>query len=411
MKIWIVEIGEPLPLEKDIRLHRYGEFSKALAQFGHDVTWWVSSFSHAPKKHFVDKDSEIHLNGVRHRFIRGPGYARNVSFARIKHNKHFAARLAELIEQAPKPDLIISPIPIIEAAEVMVKYGIKHNVPVLTDIRDEWPDDLKNLAPKPLRPLARMALFRAYQRMNFVCHNVTGIMAVAQKQLNFGLRFSGRSQNQNDFIFPLGYSARSLPESKIEEGRKWSRDIGIRPEAFTVCFFGTIGNYFNLETAIKAAKVLEKEMDIQFVLAGDGSRLPMYKKMAEGMKSVIFPGWVDAPKIAAIMESAKAGLAPYAADAPMSLPNKVFEYMAGRLPLISSIKGELVDILEQNKCGFSYHADSVEELCSAIRKLRANEQERVQMGERARALLEAEYSTDRVFSRVNEHFKSVAKKD
>ena len=37
MKVWILEIGEPLPLEKDVRLLRYGQFSKWLAKQGDDV--------------------------------------------------------------------------------------------------------------------------------------------------------------------------------------------------------------------------------------------------------------------------------------------------------------------------------------------------------------------------------------
>lgn len=53
MKLWFTEIGEPLPNEKDVRLHRYGMLTKALAALGHDVVWWTSSFSHAVKKKCV----------------------------------------------------------------------------------------------------------------------------------------------------------------------------------------------------------------------------------------------------------------------------------------------------------------------------------------------------------------------
>jgi hypothetical protein len=45
MKVWIVEIGEPLPVEHDVRLLRYGLLTKELAKYGHEVVWWTSSFS------------------------------------------------------------------------------------------------------------------------------------------------------------------------------------------------------------------------------------------------------------------------------------------------------------------------------------------------------------------------------
>ena len=59
MKISIVEIGEPLPLEENVRLLRYGNFCRYLASKGHEVTWWTSSFSHMPKKHLVDSTQKI----------------------------------------------------------------------------------------------------------------------------------------------------------------------------------------------------------------------------------------------------------------------------------------------------------------------------------------------------------------
>ncbi len=407
MKIWITEIGEPLPMEKDVRLHRYGQFTKFLAQAGHEVVWWTSSFSHAPKKHFAEKDQDIIIDGVTIRVIRGLGYPRNISFQRINHQRDFAKRFYEWAKGLPKPDLIISPIPTIETAEQAVRLGREMGVPVLTDVRDQWPDEMRDLAPKPLRWFAELLLQGAYKRMQYVCQNVDGIMGISQNDINFGLRFSKRDPGPNDCFFPLGYSNQEGSLEKLHLGEQWCRQIGLRPEAFICCFFGTIGKYFDLSTVIKAARILEKEFDIQFVFGGDGSSQQRFKREAEGVKSVFFPGWLDRPKIEAVMKMSKAGLAPYALEAKMSLPNKPFEYMAGSLPLVSSIQGQLKSMLEKHQCGFTYRADSVEQLCEILRTLHRDPALQVEMGRRARALLESEFSTEQVFARVNQHLIKV----
>lgn len=408
MKIWIPEIGEPLPMEKHARLHRNGQFMAALASKGHEVTWWASSFSHAPKKHFVDTDTDVTINGYRMKLIRGPGYSRNVSFARIRHNKHFAKRLEEMIKHEPRPDVILAPIPIIEAADVMVRYGRENHVPVVIDIRDEWPDDLKNVAPVPIQPLAKIALRGAYSKMGFVCKNAVGLMGVSQRQLNYGLSFAGRSQGPSDQVFHLGYSITSASVGQMQEARSWCREIGLRPEAFVCCFFGTIGKFFALETVIEGARILQKELDIQILIGGDGSSLPRFKKMAAGVPCVILPGWIDAPKIQATMEMARAGLAPYKPYSTFSLPNKPFEYMAGGLPVISSIEGELEELLAEHRCGVTYKAYDVESFCAAIRMLYGNEQERKAMGARGRALLERDFESSKVFERAEQFLVQLA---
>src|SRR4029079_10719922 len=116
-----------------------------------------------------------------------------------------------------------------------------------------------------------------------------------------------------------------------------------------------------------------------------------FQKKAAGSRSLLFPGWVSAPQIAALMRVSSAGLAPYAAGARMTMPNKPFEYLAGSLPVISSLSGELAGQLEERECGFTYHPDSVIELSRIIRQLAERPDQARRMGLNGRRLLEDEY--------------------
>ena len=148
-------------------------------------------------------------------------------------------------------------------------------------------------------------------------------------------------------------------------------------------------------------------IDIQFVLCGDGSNLGKYKKMALGMDSVLFPGWVDASKIAALMELSAVGLAPYAKNTRMSLPNKPFEYIAGGLPVISSIQGEMKELLARHQCGRTYDPDSVDDLCIILRELHTDVFLRKEMGRKARQLFEREFSVEHIAVKLGDYIARV----
>jgi glycosyltransferase involved in cell wall biosynthesis len=411
MKIWFTEIGEPLPVEKDVRLHRYGMITKELAVLGHDVIWWTSSFSHAPKKKVCHGNGDLVIDGVTLRILNGPGYKRNVSYQRIAHQRDFAKQFSRKAADCSMPDIIVSPVPTLETAEAAVRLGAKHGTPVLVDIRDEWPDEFVNLAPPSLRGLLRLILHGSFKRMSYICRNATGIIAMSMRQLDYGLSFAVRPEGKFDGVFPLGYAEQKIDEEKLASARQWWKEQGVDENAFICCFFGTIGRFFNLETVIEAATILSKAFHIQVVLCGDGSSLARYKKLASGVKGVFFPGWMDAPKIAALMEISHVGLAPYAEDTCMSLPNKPFEYFAGGLPVVSSIQGELKQILADNDCGRTYNADSVEELCHLLRSLYADEALRSDMGKRARNLYEREFSLERIAKKLEGHLVNVVATD
>ena len=405
IKIWINEIGEPLPLEDNVRMHRYGRFCRYLAEQGHDVTWWTSSFSHAPKKHFVEQDQDISIHGYTLRLIKGPGYPKNVSFQRIQHNKHFAKSWAQQAEKFTPPDLIINPIPVIEIADAAIHYAQKHQVPVLIDIRDEWPDELANIAPSPLRPLARLFLSSLYKKMNRVCSQANGVMGISQKQMNYGLSFAGRSQQDTDYVFPLGYPSPQLNPEQEKQAQEWlSKQFPTHHFKAVACFFGTIGRYFELEHVIQAAQQLPH---IGFILAGDGDSFAKYKKMAAPYSNVFMPGWVDQPKIQAIMKASDIGLAPYVDNQAFSLPNKVFEYMSGGLAIISSIQQEFKELSEQHQLGRSYSPGQTQRLIEHLEELCNDKALLKQMQQNSFKLFNEQFEEQRVFKNAENFLLSL----
>src|SRR4051794_15283852 len=112
-------MAEPLTLDGS-RPYRAGMLADALADAGHDVTWWTSTFDHSRKTHRYSTHQTLQLRpGVELRMLYGPAYRKNVSLARIRHNRSVARTLeGEWRVDNPDLDLLFVCIPLHELAAV-----------------------------------------------------------------------------------------------------------------------------------------------------------------------------------------------------------------------------------------------------------------------------------------------------
>ena len=56
MHIWLIQIGEPLPLGNRTRLMRTGLLAEQFLARGHTVLWWASAFEHHRRTMLADRD-------------------------------------------------------------------------------------------------------------------------------------------------------------------------------------------------------------------------------------------------------------------------------------------------------------------------------------------------------------------
>ena len=83
MKIWLLKIGEHLPLSANTRKMRTLLLAESLAARGHEVIWWTSAFDHLRKVMLFDKDTDIPMtNAFLIKALRGCGYDSNLSARR-----------------------------------------------------------------------------------------------------------------------------------------------------------------------------------------------------------------------------------------------------------------------------------------------------------------------------------------
>lgn len=94
----------------------------------------------------------------------------------------------------------------------------------------------------------------------------------------------------------------------------------------------------------------------------------------------------------------------------MSLPNKPFEYMAGGLPVVSSLEGELQELLETHRCGLTYRAGDVDSLVHCLKRLQDDADLRKSMSENGRDLYEKCFRSDRIYDEMTTHLETIVER-
>lgn len=239
--------------------------------------------------------------------------------------------------------------------------------------------------------------------------DATAITGLTAEFVNWGLRKAGRGVGPLDRDFPMGYLEENPnPESLARANRVWD-EHGISNSEFVVCFFGTIGRQFDLATVIDAARILQKEdCPIRFILCGDGEKRKHYQQLAGEQLHVAFPGWIGRADIHALMQRSEVGLAPYvnSLNFTMNLPNKIIEYLSAGLPIVSSVKGELGQLITAHDCGALY--GNAQELAEVLRRLYFHRHELERKSHNAANLYAERYRAEMVYGEMAQHIERIA---
>jgi len=348
--------------------------AKMLADQGHDVTWWTSTFDHTHKRQRFRRDESVRAGkGLVLRLIHARPYSANISVDRLVNHYQVARgfeRLAAVVAPEHQPDVIFATMPTVELAAAAARFGHDRGIPVVVDVRDLHPDIYLSLIPRIARPLGRLALTPLYRDLRTCLKLATGIVAIAPSFLAWALRHAGRAERSSDAVFPLAYPELDVSAEQLSVAEIELREAGVRSEMKIIWYVGTFNRWIDLETVIRAAGILsdEGQTDIQFVLSGSGGFDEEWRRQAAHLRNVIFTGWIDIPKIVCMRSVAFAGLAPYQPGF-LTVGNKLFEYMAGGLPILLSIGGDAKTIIEQHDAGIAYEGKNAESLAAAIRKM------------------------------------------
>lgn len=404
MNVWLIQIGEALPIDPKIRKLRTALLAEKLIEKGHTVLWWVSAFDHLQKKWIFNKETELELKkGLTLKILKGIGYKKNVSLRRFIDHRIIAKKFKKIAPKTPKPDIIVASMPSHDLAYESVKFARNNDIPVVIDIRDPWPDIFIDQIPVYLQKITKIILYKDFQMVKRMMQNADGLMSMMNVLLEWGLNYAKRKKTWKDKVFFLGEQKTTNSKNDSEIILKL---LSNKDDKFVITFIGTFASYHNPSILLEAAKRLSGE-NLLFMLAGDGELFGEIKDRAASLHNVVLPGWLNKDEITTLLKHTHVGICP-ANKKAFFFPNKSFSYLSAGLPVISAFQGDLKEIIETQHIGFYYPPNDVDKLVNCIMKLYRDAALYKSMSENARKVFDLMCDADKIYDEYAKHMEMVA---
>jgi len=370
MLVWLVKHGETLPIQEGVSKMRMWNLSDALIDRGHSVVWWSSTFSHQRKEFVSEKDNDILIKkNFILRLLNAGSYKRNISISRILHHSRLAKKFKIASQNYEKPDIIVCAYPLISLAKEVVDFSKMHNIPVIIDVRDQWPTTFYHYVPFWLKPIIKLYINYLDKVAGYIFHSSSRLTAMSLGCLSWAQNYK-KTEEKLDKVFYIGFKSRKPPiadvvNEEIDFLNNFTKYI------LTFVYAGSFGYFYQLSLVINVAKKLQNKnfKNIHFILAGDGENFKNLKKQANNLRNVTLSGWLNKDQLHNVLKLSDVGLLPYNNYGDGILPNKPAEYFCYGLPVISSIKGELAKMIEDDQLGFNYENGREQELYESIKQI------------------------------------------
>lgn len=179
-------------------------------------------------------------------------------------------------------------------------------------------------------------------------------------------------------------------------------------EGFNFTFAGNIGKVQNLENVIRGFGLAAKSNDqIKLNIIGDGSNMETLKNIVkeENFANVYFwgrkplkemPRWFEASDVLIISLTDKPIFS-------LTVPAKFQAYLASGKPIYCVMKGEVADLVINNKIGFVAQPNNIDDIKAGFEKfLSAPKQELQTFGSNMKSLLANEYDRYKIIEQMTE---------
>lgn len=359
-----------------------------MRRMGYKVTLITSDFNHYNKK---TRDIEAFRREYPDygdiQFLHMPPYKKNISVKRYFAEKYWSLEFKKWMKaHAHEYDVVF--FSDIDYNLPVDKICNKHNVKKIVDIRDLRPEAFRVVVKNEL--LYRILFFPMTIKANMAYACADELVAVSQEYLDRGL--SANKKSKNPLVVYLG----STMERFYDGAEKFAQEFEKKPDEVWVTYAGTLGESYDLQTLILAAKKLldRRGAQVRFKILGQGPDAEKLKAFALSVHAdnVEFLGFLPYEKMAAVLCKSDIAINAVKKSASQSIINKVGDYFAAGIPMLNSCTcREQQEMVTKYNVGLNYEAENHQALVEKIEQLLDNPSLREEMGRNARELAKEKF--------------------
>lgn len=292
--------------------------------------------------------------------------------------------------------------PIMAAIPALVIGRLK-KAPVFVWVLDLWPETLSAVGvienPK-LLGLAGRVVSWIYNRADY--------LLLQSRSFDDSVRtYCTRSISADRLVyFP------SWAEDDFSEDAKVPSDLLQRDESiFTILFAGNLGDAQDFPAIMEAAKAVNGDLKVRWVIVGDGRASEWLTKYVSEhqMDNVLLLGRHPLEKMPALFAVADALLVSLKTNEVFekTIPGKVQAYLASAKPIIAMIDGEAAKVVVESGSGMACRSGDAQGLAAIVRAMaRLTEAELKDMGRSGRDYYLENFSKVTLFERLETLFRT-----
>jgi len=286
-----------------------------------------------------------------------------------------------------------------------IGYEVKNefNIPFILDLHENWPAFVGAAAHTNTilgKFLSPVSLWEKYEKemvkkADFI---ITIVEEMKERLVSQG------ADGKKVFIVPNTVRLDDYQEIKEIPDNKY----------VTLLYSGGIDNQRGLQIAIEGLSIaIKQNTNIRLWIVGTGSYEQELREKAENLKilnNVFFWGWQKPDVMFKLIQQADIAIIPYirTVQTDCSSPNKLFQYMYARKPILASNCTSIERILNETEGGICYKHDDPDDFASKALMLAKDYSLRTKLGENGYHAVIKKYNWDYTSSALTEIYKKIA---
>lgn len=264
---------------------------------------------------------------------------------------------------------------------------------MIFNVSDLWPESAEKLGLVK----NRFFLWMSYKLEAFLYRKAWIITGQTQGIVK---DIQQRFPEKKVYWLPNGVNVRLFRPDE-QGGVEWRKHHGFAPDDFLLLYAGIIGYAQGLDVLLQAAKRLEDQKPIKFVLLGSGPEKDRLLKMKNemGLSNVLFMEPVGKAEMPSVVSAVNAAVIPLRKlDLFLgAIPSKIFENLAMKKTILLGVNGEARELfIERGKAGLHFEPENDADLAEKIRLLFSDPQLQKSTGENGAVYVSEFFDLDRI---------------
>jgi glycosyltransferase involved in cell wall biosynthesis len=271
------------------------------------------------------------------------------------------------------------------------------------NVSDLWPESAEKLGLVTngffLRLATKLEEFM-YRKSALITGQTQGIVE------NIQTRFPGKE------VYWLPNGADTKFYTPRTGGNSWRIANGYAADDLLILYAGIIGHAQGLEVILNAAKILNGEKRVKFIMLGEGPEKAKLKALKDslGLPNVRFIDAIPKSAMPELIDAVDATVIPLKKIDLFkgAIPSKIFESLAMKKPVLLGVEGEAKKLfIDEGNAGLFFEPENAASLAGGVQRLLTEPKLLADLGENGRKYVEEKFERDKIAENFNERLNTL----